>query len=430
MIRPINELYLEMNKLIQKEYDNIELKRSLNEEYISKGLNPKTVILLFDEKVLPQQLNEIQLIAFCNGVYNIFKNKEYNAKTYFSEAMINSYRNYINIEEPINRIKLNNVIRVNDFDYVTVIKYKDLYEYFSSNLIQYNMSIQRYSTFKKLGQEYIKTPTVDMNTVRSIEQTALEGKLEMTQIVLTLLVQDNEIPKMAFKEKIDNMGELIIDEPIYCNEGFHRLTGICSSVAKYKAKTGKWLDGELSVRIVIADKSKAIRIMRQSFLRSNTDQSYLKAITENDLTVFMNKVINQSKTFKNHVSDTFEECKYMKTRTYKTLLIDILKKTDIQFNNKSEVLIKSKRYAESIDVFYDFTKDWELSPNTIGLFLWFAYKIDQIKEENIEIYYKIAEAIEDISEQQIKEWKLEYKTVKLNLVIQYFDGIFKEVQNG
>ncbi len=427
MIRPINELYLEINKLIQKEYDNIELKRSLNEEYVSKGLNPKTVVLLFDEKVLPQQLNEIQLIAFCNGVYNIFRNKEYNAKTYFSEAMINSYKNYINVEELINRIKLNNVIRVNDFDYVTVIKYKDLYEYFSSNLIQYNMSIQRYSTFKKLGQEYIKTPTVDMDTIHSIEQTALEGKLEMTQIVLTLLVQGNEIPKIVFKEKIDNMGELIIDEPIYCNEGFHRLTGICSSVAKYKVKTGKWLDGELSVRIVIADKSKAIRIMRQSFLRSNTNQDYLKAITENDVTIFLDKVINQSK-LKGHISDTFEECKAMKTYTYRTIMIDILNKCDISYNNKSEVLIKSKKFGEYIDIIIDFMGEFKLIPNLYAMLLYCAYKIDRNNYDGIEIYYKIGEAIEDISEQQIKDWKLEYKTVKLNLVIQYFDNIFKEEQ--
>lgn len=427
MIRPINELYLEINKLIQKEYDNIELKRSLNEEYVSKGLNPKTVVLLFDEKVLPQQLNEIQLIAFCNGVYNIFRNKEYNAKTYFSEAMINSYKNYINVEESINRIKLNNVIRVNDFDYVTVIKYKDLYEYFSSNLIQYNMSIQRYSTFKKLGQEYIKTPTVDMDTIHSIEQTALEGKLEMTQIVLTLLVQGNEIPKIVFKEKIDNMGELIIDEPIYCNEGFHRLTGICSSVAKYKAKTNEWLDGELSVRIVIADKSKAIRIMRQSFLRSNTSQDYLKAITENDVTIFLDKVINQSK-LKGHISDTFEECKAMKTYTYRTIMIDILNKCDISYNNKSEVLIKSKKFGEYIDIMIDFMGEFKLIPNLYAMLLYCAYKIDRNNCDGIEIYYKIGEAIEDISEQQIKDWKLEYKTVKLNLVIQYFDNIFKEGQ--
>ncbi len=427
MIRPINELYLEINKLIQKEYDNIELKRSLNEEYVSKGLNPKTVVLLFDEKVLPQQLNEIQLIAFCNGVYNVFRNKEYNAKTYFSEAMINSYKNYINVEEPINRIKLNNVIRVNDFDYVTVIKYKDLYEYFSSNLIQYNMSIQRYSTFKKLGQEYIKTPTVDMDTIHSIEQTALEGKLEMTQIVLTLLVQGNEIPKIVFKEKIDNMGELIIDEPIYCNEGFHRLTGICSSVAKYKVKTNEWLDGELSVRIVIADKSKAIRIMRQSFLRSNTSQDYLKAITENDITIFLDKVISQSK-LKGHISDTFEECKAMKTYTYRTIMIDILNKCEISYNNKSEVLIKSKKFGEYIDIMIDFLGEFELIPNLYAMLLYCAYKIDRNNYDGIEIYYKIAEAIEDISGQQIKEWKLEYKTVKLNLVIQYFDNIFREVQ--
>ena len=62
------------------------------------------------------------------------------------------------------------------------------------------------------------------------------------------------------------------------------------------------------------------------------------------------------------------------------------------------------------------------------MLLYCAYKIDRNNYDGIEIYYKIAEAIEDISEQQIKEWKLEYKTVKLNLVIQYFDNIFREVQ--
>ena len=289
------------------------------------------------------------------------------------------------------------------------------------------MSIQRYSTFKKLGQEYIKTPTVDMDTIHSIEQTALEGKLEMTQIVLTLLVQGNEIPKIVFKEKIDNMGELIIDEPIYCNEGFHRLTGICSSVAKYKAKTNEWLDGELSVRIVIADKSKAIRIMRQSFLRSNTSQDYLKAITENDVTIFLDKVINQSK-LKGHISDTFEECKAMKTYTYRTIMIDILNKCDISYNNKSEVLIKSKKFGEYIDIIIDFMGEFKLIPNLYAMLLYCAYKIDRNNYDGIEIYYKIAEAIEDISGQLIKEWKLEYKTVKLNLVIQYFDNIFKEEQ--
>ena len=109
-------------------------------------------------------------------------------------------------------------------------------------------------------------------------------------------------------------------------------------------------------------------------------------------------------------------------------MIDILNKCDISYNNKSEVLIKSKKFGEYIDIIIDFLGEFKLIPNLYAMLLYCAYKIDRNNYDGIEIYYKIGEAIEDISEQQIKEWKLEYKTVKLNLVIQYFDNIFKEEQ--
>ena len=38
VLQDINKLEIELNKVIQKEFDNSELKRELNDEFLKKGL--------------------------------------------------------------------------------------------------------------------------------------------------------------------------------------------------------------------------------------------------------------------------------------------------------------------------------------------------------------------------------------------------------
>ena len=107
MLQSTDKLKLEINKIIKSEFDNVELKKSLNQSFASKNLNLKTIPLLFDEKKFVEQLNDFELIAFCKGAYNIFKNnKALNPNNYFSETMLNSYKNYIFTTEEINTIYL------------------------------------------------------------------------------------------------------------------------------------------------------------------------------------------------------------------------------------------------------------------------------------------------------------------------------------
>ena len=107
MLQSTDKLKLEINKIIKNEFDNVELKKSLNQSFASKNLNLKTIPLLFDEKKFVEQLNDFELIAFCKGAYNIFKNnKALNPNNYFSETMLNSYKNYIFTTEEINTIYL------------------------------------------------------------------------------------------------------------------------------------------------------------------------------------------------------------------------------------------------------------------------------------------------------------------------------------
>ena len=428
MLQSTDKLKLEINKIIKNEFDNVELKKSLNQSFASKNLNLKTIPLLFDEKKFVEQLNDFELIAFCKGAYNIFKNnKALNPNNYFSETMLNSYKNYIFTTEEINTIYLKDFIKINDFEYHGAITYEDLYKYMSNNLFIYTLDIQRDATFKKMGKGYIKIATIDSKAVKNIEETALRGELETTQIVLTLLIDEGSIPKISFKSKYNNIGDVVIDEPISINDGYHRCMGICSAVAKHLAETNMYLDGILSVRLMIADQPRARRVMQQSFLRSNTNADFLKAITESDVNTFLDKVIMNSKTLKGNVANTYEEARAMKKKTYRTILLDILNKTEINFNNKSEVLIKSKKMGEYIDTLDDLAnKDYGV--NLTAMYIWFAYRITLV-EEDIELYNKILERVDTINEKS-KELKINNKNVSVNSLIIYFDDVFEETNNG
>ena len=164
--------------------------------------------------------------------------------------------------------------------------------------------------------------------------------------------------------------------------------------------------------------------MAQSFMRSDVSTDFKKSITEDDKSIFLDKIINNSKVLKDNVGVTYEEAKFLNKKTYRTLLLDILKYIDIDYNNKSEVLIKSKKIAEQVDILNDFIETNNMV--IYGLFLYLAYKITELDKEEIDIYYKVSETIENLTEQQIKEWGLNNKNIKLNSIINSFDKLFEE----
>ena len=99
-MKTVEELQTEINKILFKEIDNLELKRLLNKNFIEKTLNSSTVSLLFNEEKFVEELNEIELICLADGLYKYFSNNEkLNPKKYFSDISLESYRNYMNIIE-------------------------------------------------------------------------------------------------------------------------------------------------------------------------------------------------------------------------------------------------------------------------------------------------------------------------------------------
>ena len=59
------------------------------------------------------------------------------------------------------------------------------------------------------------------------------------------------------------------------------------------------------------------------------------------------------------------------------------------------------------------------------MYLWFAYKMHD-KEEDVDLYYKIIDKIDNMTEQEIKSLKVNNKSVSVNALIKYFNDIFEE----
>ena len=80
---------------------------------------------------------------------------------------------------------IKDIIEVNNEEYIGIISYKDVYKHINNNLFVYTLSCQRQPTFRKIGENYVATPTIDDKAVHDIEQTVLKGELESTMVVLT-----------------------------------------------------------------------------------------------------------------------------------------------------------------------------------------------------------------------------------------------------
>lgn len=427
MIRPIEELQTEIRKIILKDFDNYELKRLLNKRYIEKGFNPKDITLLFDEKKYIEEFDEMKTICISKTLYEYYNNNEkLNPKRYYSVPTLEMYKNYIITSEVVDKIKINNVIQINQEEYIGILTYEDIYKYMNASMFCYTLSAQRQPTYKKMGDKYVAVPTIDDKAVNSIAETVLKEQLESTQIILSYIIDDTHIPKIKFNPFFENIGELIIEEVLSIIDGYHRVAGINLGVIKYLAETGKYLNGYITVKILISDLAKARANVVQSFKRASTSEAYLRSITQDDKSNFLDKIINISKTFKDNIALTYEEAKALDKLTYRTLLLDIVDKMSIDFSNMSEVIIKSKKISEQFDILYDFLKDENLNINLNGILLWIAYQIVENNINEIDVYYNILELIANISKEQKASWKLENKTIRLNLVINYFNQVFNK----
>lgn len=367
VIREISELNKEIQQVIDEEANNTDLLRELNEEFAKKRLNLKTISTLFNETKEVKDMNDMEKIAFskaCNRQFTKEKRewaKFFDVKRYFATQTLLDYETYINIEPIISEINFENCIKIDNYNYRTMITGKQIYDYMNNMLILYNKATQRAGKLKKIGDKFTRTISLNRRAVREIADEILAGTFEETEIILNLRMIKGKKQQFEFKESaIEGIGDITIVPEYDMNsdnctfleilDGYHRISGAKMAVEEYHQKTGEWLDCKIGVKLIKADMDRALRVVSQTFKRTDTNKDWLKAIEKNDTTNFVDEFIKNSKILKDEVEYSIEECKAFNSRTYRIALIDTIKKLDIAVNDPTEVSYYALGMAKNMDL--------------------------------------------------------------------------------
>lgn len=390
VVYPLDDLRFEIDELIKKKEIN-SILRDISAEFERKGLDTKSLqLLLNEEDKTASSLDDYELIAISSIAYRKLEEPKYNPEKYFGEMKIEEYKDYKRIDIEIDRIVLKDFRKINEFEYRGQISYKDLCEYFNNNLIVYNHDTQRSPKFRNIGSvngksKTLKVQNVNEDTVRSIADTILRNEFEDTEIVLNCQVIDGKKQRFKFINKykeVDFIGDIVIEvdydktspsmTKVTIPDGYHRLRGILLACTEYYAETGMQLEGEIGVRLVRASRERARRIVYQTFLRSPDKLEWVEALKDDDYTKFVDMIVKQSKELT--IENTLEETIANNKLTSKMLLVDTIKRTDIEVNNISSIVKNSKMIAQNFDIIYKEIKEKvKINPNSVASLIYLAY---------------------------------------------------------
>lgn len=449
VMKPMGDLDKEIEQVLNEEANNTELLRELNEEFVKKRLNLKTISTLFDETKVVDDLDDMEKIAFAEACQRVFKKEgrewanKFITKKYFSPQKLIDYETYMNIDPVINEVHFKNCIKIDDFNYRTVMTGKQVYDYMNNMLILYNKATQRASKLKKVGDKFTRTISLNKKAVREIADAVLDGTFEETEIILNLRMIKGKKQQFEFKESaIEGIGDITII-PEYDRDsdymsfleivdGYHRVSGIKMAMEQYYQKTGKWLDCKIGVKLIIADVDRALRVISQTFKRTDTNRDWLKAIEKNDTTKFVDEFIKNSRMLKEEVENSIEECKAFNVRTYKSILIDTVKKLDIAVNDPTEVSYCALGMAKNIDLLIGLADrkikrnlDYKYLnyPNMYIVYTRCAYLLYQKEDSNILDCEKIIDRLTELTEEEIKSLKLNVKNFNFNNIFNLIDEV-------
>lgn len=386
---------------------NKDLIKAINKKLTEKGISKNIMHLLYDDLKGVDELDDITIMCILDASYAILKDDRVDMKNYFGVNKITQYEAYMNLETPLEEIILDGMEEhEEDGSYTGTISYEQIYNFMNNNLLIYYKETQREGKITKLGNNYIKTISINKKNIKEMSELAIKGELSPSEIKLNILLTDEDVePQVYFKKEYKDIGELCI-KPEYENEntktlctiadGYHRLLAITNAVSKHLSETGEMLQGYMLVTVTMKDVEQIKQVILQTFKRSQTSREFLKTLESNDYTKFVDNIL---KNVNLPVANTYAD---LKTGdhiiTYKTLLIDVVKCMDVKVNSKSASVIASKQIAENIEIILDYmkSKDIKITCNSFIPILAIADKMRKddtlflnIGKVNIEIGNKL-----------------------------------------
>ena len=445
---PIEDLDFKLGKIIKNEVNNHKFQKEVNKCFANKGLMQRAVKSLFSDTKLPQDLSVMEKMTLANACYDYFKDTHFQLDKYYSNQQIAEWVSYVNTQEVIDNIVLEDFRMINPYEYHGDISFKQIYEYMQNVLFIYYPSTQRSAKYRRKNQAYVREVNINQSAVDEICNLILEGRFEATEIILNCMAFKGKMPKFTFEKKYKNIGEITI-KPNYdinskyytvCTilDGYHRILGICAAVQKHLDTTGEWIEGYINCKLVLADLNRAKHIVTSVFKRTDDDKNWLKALERNDYSVFADMLVNNSRILKNNVAEIYEQCAKEKKLTYKLLIMDLAHTLGLNVNNNTEMLFVTEEIDQRFDLMFTLTKenlealdnvliDVLLSPNFSAIYMIIAYKLRDVAISASKYFDMLIKLDRVIDEEKLKDIGVYNKKVKLAELVKYCNELLNEV---
>lgn len=439
-------------KVVDKNVNNRKLIMTVNRFFEKKGFPISIVQDLFSGEIKINMITNHYKMALCRACeeyycndlkgegYNTADGKKYQKdesfklENYFNKDQIYSYEGIIPQKNEVDKVTLENFVMKNDMEWSGYMTYKQIYQYLTFNRFHYNFDTQREPVVIKLGSRTVKAPAINRESVDSIAEAVSQNKFEDTQIVLNCRISDGGeykmIPHIAYENNEVTIANLEILQKLDVVDGMHRILGIARAVEEDNNKD-KYKNAKIGVRLVIRTAEQCVNIVSQSFKRGDTGKVYLETLNENDYTKFVDKLIAVCPSLENNVARTFDLAKVDNKLTYKSLMIDMVKKLEIKVENKglSSIVIqkmgeKLEEIVSEIDNYIENNKDKDCSllknVNIFSVYMQIAYDLKDNVLGDFNLYNSVFDKIVDLDKKDIVELKLNSEKCSVSKIVNYF----------
>jgi DNA-sulfur modification-associated len=304
MLKDRKELETSLVEVIEKIKHN---KTKVNK--IKRGLKPYNIDPGMVMKILNHAEDELAgldlrlLCLLTEQVYLASSDMSIKIDDYFTETEIKTSRVYDALLEKDEKMELpltlNNVLMIDDENYITTLDIKFIKKMFDSELLRYNFDTQREARFVKRHGTIERVAKVDQKSVKEITERLLTGRLSPTTITFNCLAgtadEGNEIVYDAKKQQLTITKGTFID----ILDGFHRLKGAMNALE---------INPDLSFKFQVAIKNYNISTAQKHLAEISKvnviDKAHIEALEQSRYSDVVVKQLQRDSELKGRVSQT------------------------------------------------------------------------------------------------------------------------------
>ena len=275
--RVLNELFDEYNR-------NTDVTTEVKKKLVEHGINIGTAtgILNTSIPISTQSLAVLCLITM--SLYETTKEPKIKTEDYFMpEEIEGANKLKREIELTKDYVEIDNIIKVADDQWVTVMSYQQIAELFANGKVRYNKETQRNIIYKEYNDKIIEAININRTSVKEMKDLMIHGLFIPNMLTFNILATGEE--KFEFNDRNRSMK---VYSDLDSIDGFHRNLSLIETVVENSKIKANFI-----VNITNFNIDKCHRFIVQEDKRNKIDKKYIQTLNVEELENKVVKLLNE-----------------------------------------------------------------------------------------------------------------------------------------